>query len=270
MWIYIWDTEIKWIYLWDTPVKEVYLWDNKIRPTIPPYLCFTANTAGSTVRIIRYANPTSVNFEISTDGISWRDYVLPVQTVWNYYRWEIITLTNVWDKVYWRNKSETTTWFSTSNSAYYFFSMSWSINASWNIMFLLNKNWTATSVWNYWFFSLFQDASSLVTSPQLPATTVWQFSYQNMFANCTNLETLNKLPCILLNTQCYRAMFSGCSKIKLSTSKTWEYQTEYRIPISWTGTEGTNWGFQMFNGTWWTFASTPSINTTYYTSNTVV
>jgi hypothetical protein len=65
-------------------------------------------------------------------------------------------------------------------------------------------------------------------------------------------------------------MFQSCSKIKLSTTNTWEYQTAYRIPTSWTGTTGTNSLANMFYRTWWTRTGTPSANTTYYTSNTVV
>jgi hypothetical protein len=65
-------------------------------------------------------------------------------------------------------------------------------------------------------------------------------------------------------------MFRNCSKIKLSTTQTWEYQTEYRIPTTWTWTSWSSSLSNMFTSTWWTFTWTPSINTTYYTSNTVV
>ena len=72
------------------------------------YLCFTANTAGSTVRLNYAWNPTIVNLEISTDWITRTDYTI------NNRLWTIITLSSIWDKVYFRNKSETVTWFSTS------------------------------------------------------------------------------------------------------------------------------------------------------------
>lgn len=65
-------------------------------------------------------------------------------------------------------------------------------------------------------------------------------------------------------------MFSGCTNIKLSTTKTGEYQTAYRIPISGTGMTTTDTLTSMFTGTGGTFTGTPEINTTYYTSNTVV
>lgn len=262
MWIYVWDSEIKGIYLWDTPVKEVYLWDTKIRPTWPSedYLCFTANTAGSTVQLTKKWNPTSVTLEISTDWFNWSTYTI----------WDTITLANARDKVYRRNASETPTWFCTSSSNRYQFVMSWEILASWDINYLLCKNSTTTLSWSYTFYFLFWYCSSLLTAPKLPATTLVSSCYLNMFYNCSNLTTLPSLPSLTLTYQCYRYMFYGCSKIKLSTTQTWEYQTPYRIPIQWTWTVWSSSLDYMFTSTWWTFTWSPTINTTYYTSNTVV
>lgn len=269
------------------PVKAVYLWTTKVRPTIiPDYLCLTANTAGSTVRLKKAWSPTSVSLETSTDWRNWSDYTI----------WDTITLSAIWDKVYWRNKSETDTWFSINVNSYYQFVMTWSISASWDTNYLLNKNSTTTlSTWC--FRHLFRECAWLKTAPSLPATTATESCYQNMFygctwlteapslpattlANycymsmfysCTALTTLPSLPATTLPAGCYYDMFMYCSNIKLSTSKTWSYQTAYRIPTNWTWT--TSWRYsleRMFEGTWWTFAWTPTINTTYYTSNTVV
>lgn len=91
-----------------------------------------------------------------------------------------------------------------------------------------------------------------------------------MFSWCSNLVAIPKLPAITLKQYCYQSMFVSCSKLKLSTTQTWEYQKAYRIPTTWTGTTASSALDSMFNGTGWTFKSTPSINTTYYTSNTVV
>jgi hypothetical protein len=78
------------------------------------YLCFTANTAGSTVKLIKNGNPTAVTLETSTDGSNWSTYTFG----------STITLSNIGDKVYWRNTSETTTGFSINVSNYYYFEMS--------------------------------------------------------------------------------------------------------------------------------------------------
>ena len=261
-------------------------WRNTLKIITPPdYLCFTANTAGSTVQLTKKWSPTAVSLETSTDWKTRADY-----TIGN-----TITLANVWDKVYMRNKSETTTWFSTSDSKYYNFVMTWSIAWSWDVNYLLCKNSTttlanycyyymfywctwlitapelpATTLANYCYNYMFNWCTSLITAPQLPATTLANNCYGCMFYWCTSLTTLPQLPATTLTEFCYRDMFNWCSKIKLSTTQTWEYQTPYRIPTSWTWTTASYALNGIFNNTGWTFTWTPSINTTYYTSNTVV
>lgn len=238
--------ELKNAYIGEAP----YEWDE---------LCFTANNANSTIKLkVTYWTPTVVTLEKSSDWRNWSTY-----TIWN-----TITLTNVWDKVYLRNTSTTDTRFNKDVSNYYQFVMTWSISASWDINYLLNKNST-TTVSNYCYFALFNGCSALTTTPTLPATTVAEACYSQMFYECTNLTTLSALPAITLAKACYANMFNGCSKIKLSSTQTWSYQTQYRIPTTWTGSVWTNSLVNMFASTWWTFTGTPSINTTYYTSNTV-
>lgn len=278
------STEPKKIYIGTTEAKKVYLWDTLVRPIIP-YLCFTANTANSTVKLQKNWSPTSVTLETSTDGRNWSTY-----TIGN-----TITLSNVWNKVYWRNTSETNTWFSMGTSNNYQFVMSWSIAWSGDVNYLLNKN-SATSLSDYCFTYLFKWCTALTTPPELPttalarycylymfywctnlttvpalpATTLAIYCYNGMFYNCSSLETLPNLPATTLNNFCYNSMFVWCSKIKISNTQTWEYQTPYRIPTTWTWTTATNALTIMFTSTWWTFTWTPTINTTYYTSNTVV
>lgn len=258
----------------------------KNTPILLPNLCFTANTANSTVGLYKSWTPTEVTLETSTDWTNWSTYTFDTD----------ITLSNIWDKVYWRNTSETTTWFSKNQYDYYRFIMNGSISASGDITYLLNKNWAdtvptwwfrklfasqtsltsapdlpATTVWDYGYYDMFNGCTSLVTAPTISATTVGWYSCYSMFIWCTNLEELPELKTLDLASYCYYAMFQWCSKIKLSATQTWEYQTPYRIPITWTwvyhyGTELSN----MFYSTWWTFTWAPTINTTYYTSNTVV
>ena len=274
-------------------------------------LCFTANTAGSTVQLKKTGGPTSVTLETSTDWNTWSTYTI----------WTTITLSNIWDKIYWRNTSETDTWFGIDGSNYYTFAMTGSIAGSWDINYLLNKNSTttvssscyrnlfynctslttvpelpattladycyhymfawctwltiapelpATTMKSYCYGGMFSNCSSLTTAPSLPATTLDSYCYQYMFYNCTNLVSLPELPAATLSASCYQYMFRSCSKIKLSTTQTGEYQTAYRIPKTWTWTTASNALWNMFQSTWWTFTWTPSINTTYYTSNTVV
>ena len=309
-WIYIGMSPLKAAYVWTTTVRGIYIGTTKVRPPLP-YLCFTANTTGSTIKLKKVWSPTSVNFETSTDGSTWATYTF----------WNTITLSSVGSKVFWRNKSTTTTSLNGSWwSDYYRFEMTGSISWSGDVNYMLNKNST-TTLTAYCYSGLFLNCTSLVISPELPATTLANYCYRNMFdstgiveapklpattlksgcynvmfnkcyslvkapvlsatslandcyanmfQNCTNLDTLPKLPATTLPSNCYFAMFTGCSKIKLSTTQTWDYQTAYRIPTTWSASAQSNSLNYMFNNTWGTLTWTPSINTTYYTSNTLV
>ena len=128
----------------------------------------------------------------------------------------------------------------------------------------------ATTLTYNCYYCMFMDCTSLTTAPELPATTLADYCYYYMFYGCTSLTTPPALPATTLAGSCYQSMFNGCTKIKLSTTKTGEYQTAYRIPMSGTGTTATEALKNMFKFTGGTFTGTPSINTTYYTSNTVV
>lgn len=217
---------------------------------LPDYLCFTANTAGSKVRLNKWEYATSTVIETSADWSNWATYTFGTD----------ITLSNIGDKVYWRNTSETDTGFTTDiySSNQYNFVLSWNINASWDINFLLNKNSTDT-VSNYCFYNLFSSCSALRTPPSLPATTLWKNCYMNMFYSCNNLSALPKLPAISLPDNCYNSMFYYSNKW-ISATQTGDFQYEYRIPAEWTGSQGVMSTYQMFNI--WT--TTPSLNTIYY------
>ena len=128
----------------------------------------------------------------------------------------------------------------------------------------------ATTLAGYCYQNMFYDCTSLTTASALPATTLADRCYQSMFRGCTSLTTAPELPATTLADRCYQNMFNGCTKIKLSTTQTGEYQTAYRIPTSGIGTTATDALLYMFTNTGGAFTGTPEINTTYYTSNTVV
>ena len=118
--------------------------------------------------------------------------------------------------------------------------------------------------------SMFQNCTSLTTAPALPATTLTDNCYSRMFKNCTSLITIPTLPATTLTDNCYTRMFENCISLKLSATKIGEYQYEYRIPVTGTGTTA-NWSLDdMFTSTGGTFTGTPTINTTYYTSNQII
>lgn len=354
-------------------------------------LCFTANTAWSTVKLKRNWTPPVVIIEYSIDGIKWITYTFD----------SIITLTNIWDKVWFRNGLLSSSVFSDGYHGYYSFEMTWSIAWSWNINYLLGQdpslilpsnncfyclfnwctsltsapelpatgltwwcyyqmfkwctwlitppelpattlsqycyyemfnwctwltsapelpattavshcydsmfNWCtslttppelpattlamwcynemfmnctslisapelpATAMVSYWDYAyMFKWCTSLTSAPKLPATTLKYRSYYQMFYWCTNLVSIPALPATTLDSACYSEMFRWCTKIKLSETSTWEYQTPYRIPTTWTWTAASNSMNNMFTSTWWTFTWTPTIDTTYYTSNGII
>ena len=128
----------------------------------------------------------------------------------------------------------------------------------------------ATTLAQNCYTQMFMSCTSLTSAPILAATELARYCYYQMFYGCTALTVLPALPATTLANFCYRDMFNGCTGIKLSDTQTGEYQTPYRIPTSGTGTTASNALTNMFTNTGGTFTGTPSINTTYYTSNTVI
>lgn len=119
------------------------------------------------------------------------------------------------------------------------------------------------------YYKMFDNCDSLTTIGSLPPMYGCD-CYEEMFNECDNLAALPKLPATTLEPECYRHMFYYCPKIKVSTTRTGDYQNEYRIPFTGTGTTATDALQSMFGNTGGSFTGTPTINTTYYTSNEVI
>ena len=128
----------------------------------------------------------------------------------------------------------------------------------------------ASTMANACYHSMFYGCTSLLDVPKLKSIALEPTCYTNMFTECVSLRSLPELPATTLKNQCYYGMFYKCSNIKISTTQVDEYQTEYRIPLIGTASGGSATVTQMFTNTGGTFTGTPSINTTYYTSNTVI
>ena len=129
----------------------------------------------------------------------------------------------------------------------------------------------ATTLESYCYNAMFHNCTSLTTAPELPATTLnGGACYYNMFWLCTSLTNIPKISATIISSTCCHCMFYGCTKIKISETQVGEYQTPYRIPFSGTGTAESLALENMFQNTGGTFTGTPTINTTYYTSNTVI
>jgi len=186
----------------------------------------------------------------------------------NYYQFVMTgSISAEWDTNYLLNKNSTTT--VSSYCYYYMFYNCTSLTTApslpattlasycyydmfyWCTSLTTAPQLPATALANYCYSYMFYNCKSLTTSPSLPATTLATQCYHNMFLNCKSLTTLPALPATTLAGSCYNTMFSKCSKIKLSATQTWEYQTAYRIPTTWTWTSATGALYMMFYNTGW-------------------
>ena len=128
-------------------------------------LCFTAEEAGSTVKINANGSAPAVNLQTSTDGGSWTPY-----TVGN-----TITLANVGDIVYFKAVGSNEK-MASGISDYNNFVMTGTIAASGNVNSLLEEDEetarTMSMVADCCYANLFYQCSSLTQAPELPATTL--------------------------------------------------------------------------------------------------
>ncbi|MCQ2112435.1 MAG: leucine-rich repeat domain-containing protein [Bacteroidaceae bacterium] len=176
------------------------------------YLCFTANTAGSTVELVKNGDACDVVIQFSTNhGDSWQTVDFSIETTTG-----VILLNDAGDKVYFRNAAdEVATGFSLNSNSYYQFKMSGNIAASGNVMSLIDKRCGATTIpCAGCFCCLFYECQSLISAPELPATTLTDYCYGSMFCKCPNLRTAPELPATTLTDNCYGSMFHSCTSLK--------------------------------------------------------
>lgn len=302
--VYIWNTPVRETYVWTTKIRPPTPYLYFERGSSSSAVVYLRKTWSPTSVTIQYStdwnNWQNLNFgswiQIPANGklyfrnASTTDTWFSTSTS-DYYYFDITWPAKAWWEVgFLLNKENTTTltW------SYCFYRLFYNIT---NLLTAPILN--ATTLTTYCYYSMFQNCSGLTTTPDLPVTTMQSNCYYQMFYNCTGLVTCCSLPATTLATQCYsnmfygcsnlttlpklpatgtmptrvyNSMFNGCSKIKLSQTQTGEYQTEYRIPTSGTGSAWwfSFWNSSMFSSTGWTFTGAPSINTTYYTSNTLV
>lgn len=187
-----------------------------------PYLCFKANAANSTVKMMTSGSAPKVSLEYTTDKFTWNSFAVGITTV---------TLANVGDRMWLRAVSTNANMASSYNSNYNYFVMTGQIEASGNINSLLNKEPDlVTTCPQYAYPNLFQGCSALVdaTYLMLPSTTASTNCYgHGMFRNCTNLVGGPTIMATNLLSTIYTAenMFNGCSSLAsvkiYATGSTW-------------------------------------------------
>ena len=201
-------------------------------PVLCDALCFTAQEAGSTVKLTKVKSAPDVNLQTSTNGSSWTPYAVE----------DVITLANVNDKVYFKAVGSNSV-MGSSQSNYNKFVMTGKIAASGNINSLLEEDeetartmslenrefcyaylfsgstlttapeLPATTLAYGCYAMMFQNCQNLTTAPDLPATTLANWCYYGMFYSCTALTTAPELPAYTLVDSCYAGMFAGCSQL---------------------------------------------------------
>jgi hypothetical protein len=225
----------------------------------PPYLTFSSSEE-FTLETNAHLHYWNGIIEYSTDLTNW--------AVWN---GETI-ISSYRGKLYLRGSGNTTITNGGSNGAFKLTGAN--IDCKGNIETLLDyqtvKRGEHPKMGAKCFYCLFIRNDALIGVPSLPSTTLSSWCYEMMFRECINLTELPNLPAKNLPYCCYSNMFLDCSSIKISTTKSNEYNREYRIPIVGDATVDESSLNVMFTGTGGEFKGTPEVNTTYYTSNKLV
>ena len=180
------------------------------------YLCFTANTANSTVELVKNGDAYDVILQYSTDDCeSWQTVDFSTSTTTG-----TIMLEEANDKVYFRNirQASDVSGFSkdyASGNNHYQFKMSGSIAASGNVMSLVDSDVETEIIpAEYCFYRLFEDCKALTSAPELPADILKDNCYDSMFIRCMNLTSAPELPAMNLAKYCYESIFYRCTSLK--------------------------------------------------------
>ena len=170
-----------------------------------PGLCFEANVANSSLRIIKSGSTPSIltaTLEYKLNNEEWQHYTFGTY----------INLTSKGDVVSFRGTNAT---FSSGAVGYYKFQMSGEINAGGDITSLINGEGGDVLLPTSSFYGLFSGCTSLLTAPSLPSTSGGNSVYNNMFAGCSNLiEPPKTIELKTINNYGCSEMFKGCSSLK--------------------------------------------------------
>ena len=137
-----------------------------LTPVLCDALCFTAEEAGSTVKLHKNGPAPDVNLQTSTDGVSWTPYTVE----------DTITLANIGDKVYFKAVGSNNK-ISKNEFGYNNFVMTGKIAASGNVNSLLEEDEYIARTMSlagkdFCYTSMFNGCTSLTQAPELPATTL--------------------------------------------------------------------------------------------------
>ena len=164
------------------------------------YLTLTATEDNSSVALTKVGTLSYI-YEVNT-GSGWEGYTFGT----------VINL-NAGQSCKWRCKTHPK-W--QDESYYVQFVMTGTIEASGNCNSMLSSDFeseTSLSGYDYVFYKLFYDCTSLTKAPLLPAKTLEYQCYTSMFSGCTSLTKAPLLPATTIPSNCYTNMFRGCTSL---------------------------------------------------------
>ena len=164
-------------------------------------LCFTAESANSSVQLTAVGSAPAVTLVKSFDGVNWENYAVG----------EVIDLPSVGDFVYLAAGEGGNNSFGASADEYHKFVINGLVASSGDITSILNFDCAQTTLADYCYGHMFDGCTGLTSAPELPATTLATSCYQRMFQNCTGLTSAPELPATTLANSCYSRMFDGCT-----------------------------------------------------------
>ena len=206
------------------PPENIVNWikaeaERKYQEMLKTPLTFTAEEAGSTIKMSKSSSAPTVYLETSYTGEegSWSDFIVGSTT---------ITLANVGDKVYFRAKQDNWQFANVTFEANQFV-MTGKIAASGNINTLLKADGSVLDLTgrDYCYDNMFNGCTSLTQAPELPATTLARSCYSMMFYNCSSLTQAPELPATTLANYCYDNMFNGCTSLTQASFPNLEKET---------------------------------------------
>ena len=188
-------------------------------------LCFEA--VGSDMAV-KYGNDyydaggmqqAGTNFQYSTDGKNWNEWVLGET------QFDLITIP-VGTKLYLRGNNPNGVYPQIGiGDEHFTFTGSGTINASGNIQSLIDPTMERTDVPEFCYTRMFYGCTSLTQAPTLPATTLANQCYQSMFSGCSNLTQAPALPATSLANYCYYQMFCNCISLSQASFSNLERET---------------------------------------------
>ena len=183
-------------------------WAKSGSPTPAAYggLCFTAESANSSVQLTAVGSAPVVTLVKSFDGVNWEAYAVG----------EVIDLPSVGDFVYLAAGGGGNETFGSSSSAYHQFVINGLVAASGDITSLRRFDLEQTTLAKYCYYYMFSGCTGLTSAPELPATTLANSCYHFMFNGCTGLTSAPELPATTLASHCYRNMFQNCTGLTSS------------------------------------------------------